>query len=48
MSGGVGLCADAVEVGCGGVDAVGQRDVLEASALDDGERYGISRHVDLV
>jgi len=40
VSGGVGLCADRVEVGGGGVLAVGERDVLEASALDDGERNG--------
>ena len=40
MSGGVSLRADGVEVGGGGVLAVGERDVLEASALDDGERNG--------
>lgn len=38
VSGGIGLCADGMEVGDSGVLALGQRDEFVAGALDDGER----------
>lgn len=44
VCGGLGLCADGVEVGCGGVLSLGKRDELVASALDDGKRDRFSRH----
>jgi hypothetical protein len=33
-----------MKVGCGGVLALGKRDELVASALDNGKRDGFSRH----
>lgn len=38
VSGGIGLCADGMEVSDSGVLALGQRDEFVAGALDDGER----------
>ena len=45
VSGGIGLCADGMEVSDCGVLALGQRDELVAGALDDGERDEF-RHFD--
>lgn len=38
VRGGIGLCADGMEVSDSGVLALGQRDEFVAGALDDGER----------
>ena len=44
----LGVCADGVEVGDGCVLALGKRNVLVTSALDDGERDEVSGHPEVV